>query len=66
MRARLLKRITEAVSELNLGIPVSLFKTQPLRAINRALTLTGAPRIPSLQSEAALRRAASALEGAVS
>ena len=60
----LLKRISRALGELDIGVSQSQARLDPIRAINTALTEIGAPRLNSLEP-GPLRRAASALEGAI-
>lgn len=61
----LLARISGALTELDLGISQQQLKRDPMRTLNRALREVGGARITDMESPAALRRAANALEGAV-
>jgi len=54
---QLLRQISSALGEISLGVPESLFKSDPKRALNTALRELGAPGINDLQSAAQLRRA---------
>ena len=62
---RILRRMSVAISELDLGIPEGLFRTSPLRAINQALSEVGGPRVSDMKNEAELRRAMRRLEDEV-
>jgi len=60
----LLKRIEIAISELDLGVRMAMFATDPKYPINEALTQTGGPRISKVEVPQ-LARAARHLEAQV-
>jgi len=61
---RLLKRIEEAIQELDLGVSIIRFRMDYLGVVNKALREIGASQLASLDDESVLLRAAIALEGA--
>lgn len=60
---RLLKRLQEAMAGLDLGRSLQLLATDPLAAINAAMTEIGAARIVAVDEDQ-VRRAVRAMEAA--
>ena len=63
---RLLVRLQEAMMNLDLGIPMSSFNSDPLVTTNRALRMLAQPSISSLEEYGPVLRAVLFLESEVS
>ena len=51
------KRLETAIQRLDTGVPVTLFRKDPLLATNRVLRSIGRPQVKDLNSRAQLLRA---------
>lgn len=63
MNAILLRKLDDALADLDVGVPLSLLRSDPLRAINVVLREIGAPQIHDIEDES-VERAIRAMERA--
>ena len=62
---RLLRRISVAISAMDIGVSVTAMNRDLLGSVNTALRGVGGAQLPNLEEEGALLRAAIVLESAV-